>query len=140
MFAKPSRNRALWRCLLLAAPLCAVWGCGPKKPNTYEVSGTVTWEGKPLDQGDIIFEAIDGSTAACADKIADGQYRCQVFAGAKRVQIQATRQTSYNQAMHQYEREAFIPMRYNAQTKLRAEVVPEGENHYDFDLRSAKGK
>jgi hypothetical protein len=124
-------GRLLWAALLL--PLLAS-GCGKGRASMVQVSGTVTWEGQPLEEGDIIFEPLDGRTAAGAGKIVKGAYSFESNAGQKRVQIQATRQTVFNKQMNQYEREAFIPPRYNAHSELAADVRPDGENRFDFEL------
>ena len=46
-------------------------GCGPKRPPTAKVSGTVLYKGQPLKQGTIIFE-VSGNRPATG-KIVDGK-------------------------------------------------------------------
>jgi hypothetical protein len=109
-------------------------GCGPAGPPTYEVSGTVTWNGQPLPAGDIIFQPVDGTVAPDPGKIRQGQFRFRAKAGLKKVVIYATRAGKYDSVMQSYEREAYLPARYNTHTELTAVVTPGGANHFDFPL------
>jgi hypothetical protein len=50
-------------------------GCGKREPPTGEVSGTVTYKGKPLPEGMItFFNADEGRSGQAAIK--DGEYEC----------------------------------------------------------------
>ena len=49
-----------------------------------EVSGTVLLGSEPLAEGEIIFEAVDKSTAPGAGIIKDGKYTIQVLPGSKK--------------------------------------------------------
>jgi hypothetical protein len=118
-------------CLLLAL----MAGCGPSGPRTYEVSGTVTWNGKPLPQGDIVFLPVDGAVAPDAGKIVDGRFTFRARAGKKRVEIHASRaEGPVDPVMKTAPRKSYIPPRYNAHSILQAEVTPGGENRYAFEL------
>jgi hypothetical protein len=112
-------------------------GCGPSGPPTYEVSGTVTWNGQPLPAGDITFEPVDPSVTPDHGKIRKGQFQLRAKAGAKKVVIIATRPGKYSSVVQSYEREAYLPARYNTHTELTAEVKPDGVNRFDFPLEGS---
>jgi hypothetical protein len=107
-------------------------GCGD---GLYPVSGTVQWKGADLAQGNIIFRDPEGKLAPGAAKIINGRFEVRLTPGPKRVEIYAERQTRFNKEMNQYEREQYIPQRYNGDDSvLRADVGPGKENQLRFDL------
>jgi hypothetical protein len=68
-------------CLVLLLLAC---GCG----RSTTVSGTVTWEGKPLAKGWITFHPADQKGVACGGEVIDGSYCVkQVPPGKKRVRL-----------------------------------------------------
>lgn len=76
-------------CLLV---LLGSFGCNSAEAPS-EVSGTVTMDGVPLAEGEIIFEASDNSKTPSAGMIKDGKYTAQVLPGSKKVKISASRPT-----------------------------------------------
>jgi hypothetical protein len=76
------------RCILLLA-LAASMGCGDgrMKLPTASVSGTVTYRGKPLASGKIIFFHETGQ-AGSADISADGAFTLTAFQGKNQVAIE----------------------------------------------------
>jgi hypothetical protein len=101
------------------------------------VTGTVTWNGKPLPQGHITFEHEGGALAPDAGTIKDGMFEVMVKPGNKLVRINASRErpgAKFDPAMGAVPREAYIPARYNAETTLRATVTPEGPNTFTYTL------
>ena len=121
--------------LLLA--LTCLLGCGPSGPKTYPVAGTVTFDGTPVAQGDILFLPEDTSLAPEGGKIVDGSYRMQSKAGRCRVQISALDIGPDTEWMSGSPIAAnFIPSWYNEQTVLVVEVVAGGKNAFDFALSS----
>lgn len=116
--------------------LCLL-GCGPKGPATYPVSGTVTFDGKPVSNGDIIFVPEDRSLGPDAVRIEGGKFSTRVKAGKCRVEISAldigpdTEYISGSPIASNY-----IPARYNIESELTVEVLAKGENVFDFQLRS----
>src|SRR5438132_8043222 len=71
-----------------------VVGCGQKTgaPAFANVSGTVTYNGKPLEKGQITF-ATDGRPPTMAD-IVDGKYTGQAMIGSNKVAIAAFRKSA----------------------------------------------
>ena len=123
-----------------AVLLLGVLGCGGGI-ETYSVSGAVTMDGQPVEEGDIIFEASDGSIGSDAGKIIDGKYSLEVKPGRKKVVIRSQRKVpgkSIEGAMGEKldETEEAIPARYNESTELTAEVGSSSDNTFDFPLRS----
>jgi hypothetical protein len=110
-------------------------GCQKAGPTTYEVSGMVTWNGSPITDGQITFEAADGSPVADSGAIVAGKYRFLAKPGKKRVLIIATRETGkIDPVMQASTRESYIPEKYNTQTTLFVQVGPESTNQWDFPL------
>lgn len=123
--------------LAIGVALCIVFasGCGRKGPSRYEVRGRVTWEGRPIPTGTIVMEPQDQSVAGSSGKIVDGQYRFACPAGPMHVRIFATREVGeVDPVMHQRRTEAYIPIEFNGQTKLTADITPGGKNEFDFRL------
>jgi hypothetical protein len=116
--------------LLLAQSCDAV---GPKK---FKVTGTVTFDGQPVDSGEIIFVPEEKELAPDSGKIKKGSFTAQVTAGKKRVQIRASRLVPGMSNPMGPVREDYIPARYNSQSELTAEVTPNGANHWNFPLKS----
>jgi hypothetical protein len=124
----------VWVYLPLLAALAS--GCGkPSGPPTYEVSGSVTWEGAALPEGDIIFTAVEKSVAPDAGTIRIGAYRLRTQSGKKRVSIRASKLVAGSKgAMNEPIFDNYIPDRYNVETTLTADVTADGPNRFDFAL------
>jgi hypothetical protein len=122
-------------CGLLVCGLLVVSGCGGTT-TAHAVTGIVTFQGKPLPEGEIVFVAEDGKASDPAT-VKDGKYSVQVTAGKKLVRIRAARikPGGARDAMGTPVPEDYLPAKYNTQTTLRAEVVPGGPNVFDFPLQ-----
>jgi hypothetical protein len=74
----PGRQASSAAALLLALALaCVMLGCGPKASTRFDVSGNVSFQGKPVPRGKILFlpdGAKGNSGAAGAAAIKDGVY------------------------------------------------------------------
>jgi len=66
----------------VSALLCAFFssGCGntPEGPNTVPVSGTVTYQGQPLDGANVVFYPTDGSTTLASQAVTDASGRFEL--------------------------------------------------------------
>ena len=121
--------------LMLAISL----GCQPPGPRTYPVSGTVTFDGEAIVEGDIIFVPSDSSLAPDAGKIVEGQFSARAKEGNCRVEITALNINADTPVvMGSPLAENFIPEQYNTESELTAEVSPDGENSFSFSLKSVK--
>ena len=125
--------------LAFATLLFFALGCGAGGPAMYRVTGTVTFDGRPVESGEIIFVPVDKGVAPDAGRIDNGAYDLLVKAGKKRVEIRASRPVlggKPNPMGPVYQ--DYIPEKYNARTTLAAAVEPEGANRFDYELKSGK--
>ena len=108
---------------------------GCSRSDQVQVTGRITWEGNPVEVGEIIFHPVDTSITPAAGRIRGGEFSFLTKPGKKRVDIQAVRKTGKRDAKEGFEiTELFIPTRYNTQTELEADVSPDGDNHFEFAL------
>lgn len=124
-------QRVAATCCLVLALLAA--GCAA--PKDRKVSGTVTWEGKPVEAGTITFMPADSSVAPATAKIVGGKYEVTTPPGSKTVQIFANRAVGpVLDHMGMAAQEMYIPEEYNARSILEVEVTATGDNIFPFDL------
>lgn len=114
-----------------AAVILLTAGCGER---TYKVSGTVTFDGKPVETGSIAFEAADGGAGVAASGIRNGKYELQSKAGQKKVIISAFRVRPGTENEPQPAVDEYIPKKYNVETELIKEVMAT-DNRFDFELK-----
>ena len=101
-----------------------------------EVSGTVLLGSEPLAEGEIIFEAVDKSTAPGAGIIKDGKYTIQVLPGSKKVKIQASKAgTKIDPVMKSAMPESILGPEFNDKTTLKAEIKPGKNEKIDFQVK-----
>ena|ERR1022692_332838 len=120
--------------LLICLALLAQTGCGP---TTYEVSGTVKFDGEPVSEGQIAFVSEDGASGGTT--ITNGQYKVAVPSGKVKIQINATKLQKLppgKKGMYGKTEEVrdYIPAKYNADTVLKEEIT--GPKELNFDLKS----
>lgn len=122
------------RCSLPLALAVAVLGCrdGKIRLPTAPVSGSVTYKGKPLSTGRIIFFHSSGQMAG-ADIGADGAFKLTAYQGKNSVQIECF--SSYSREMT--DSKSFIPLRYAnySTSELTFEVKPDENNKAEFALK-----
>ena len=133
---RAKRWRSLVRIFMLS---CAVAGCGPSN-GLYSVTGQVTYQGKPLEHGSIVFispksrqvtadievgEILNVTTIAANDGIAPGEYMVAVTS--------RDRSEKYKDSMTP---PSVIPVRYAdvATSDLKATIEPNNNNVLRFDL------
>lgn len=126
---------------LFAAIALLALGCGKGDPRSrsFEVSGTVTFDGQPVEDGGITLVSDDPTLASDAGSIKDGQFKFLASAGKKKVQIRASRevpQPGPKDVPRDPKFEEYVPAKYHEKTELEIEVVPGGQNHFDFPLKS----
>jgi hypothetical protein len=134
--------------LLLPLALAFSVGSGCDGESRHEsVSGTVTLDGKTLDDGNIQFTPDGGDGLAVGSMVSNGRYNLPnppgLPPGKYRVSIVASgsaaarpdRAPDVDIAIARTSGAPKpIPARYNAQTTLRAEVTAGGPNAFDFAL------
>jgi len=112
-------------------------GCGDAGPRTYPVSGTVTFDGKPVSDGDIFFIPADAGIGPDAGKIVDGVFDARAKEGKCRVEIRALDVGPDTPVIEGSPIAAnYIPQRYNSDSELEVDVSPDGDNHFEFKLQS----
>src|SRR5438094_512073 len=83
-------NRSLGCVLLLV--LMFVVGCQGNKPTYATVKGSVSYNGKPIDKGEIVF-AMEGRPPSVMD-IVDGRFNGQAMVGQNRVWVSARKKVA----------------------------------------------
>jgi hypothetical protein len=145
MFSAQTVNRARRHALptLAWAVVLLVTGCGDGRVR---VSGTVLFEGKPVEQGIISFEPCDGVGPTTGGSITDGKYdltgEARATVGDKLVRIYASRATGRKipagspapPAAIVDEMIQCVPKQYNDQSTLKVQITPGRDNTHDFDL------
>ena len=84
---KAARCRGVPALVLLAALAAA--GCGRSDRPTYSVSGVVTYRGKPLPLGRVVFVPPDYRPSRPAAIGPDGRYQLEAVAGPNAVEVTA---------------------------------------------------
>jgi hypothetical protein len=121
--------------VLLVFVAVSLLSAGCSQSEFVPVTGTVTWNGAPLSDGEVIFIPEDGRTAPTAGRLKDGKFEFMSKPGKMRVDIQAMRYTGEVHPTKGYKiTELYIPAKYNAETVLAGEVTRDGENHFTFEL------
>jgi hypothetical protein len=122
-------------CCMLAILL--IVGCS-REARLYPVSGSVSLDGQPVSEGDIVFHSPDGVRGPDAGKIEGGNYALKTTEGKKRVEISASkiRPGGARGAGGEPVPEEYISARYNLESTLTAEVQARDINRFDFSLES----
>jgi len=136
---------------LIAVASLVLPGCGGAEDNLPRepISGTVTYDGKPLKVGTIQFfpasqkEGIasggivtDGTFhVAKNDGPVPGKYSVMIFARDENPEPVTSEGEMPGEVRGKRSKTSgLIPLRYNLQTELSAEVKPDGPNTYAFAL------
>ena len=126
---------------LLLIPLLSVLstaGCSkPGRPGYHTVTGRITFDGQPLENGFVQFVPVGSKISPESGRIAKGLYRLESKAGKVTVHVLSTRLTGkMDPVMNTAIEEMFVPERYNSKSELKADVVADKANAIDFDLTS----
>lgn len=131
-----------------ALTLSLVLACHGCKERGCPITGEVTFDGKPVAEGTIVFEPADGQGVTTGGKITDGKYslvdNAAPMPGKKQVRINAARKTGRRipagppapPSMMIDEIVRYIPDKYNKRTTLACEVTHDGPCQIDFHLKS----
>ena len=117
-----------------------VVGCGAGGGDVGELSGSVSYDGKPVSEGSITFIATDGKSPTAGGSIKDGKYTAsKVPAGSSKVSISAVKVVGKKKAYDTPDSpevpitEPLLPEKYNVKTELKYDVKA-GTQTKDFDL------
>ncbi|VAX38317.1 hypothetical protein MNBD_PLANCTO02-799 [hydrothermal vent metagenome] len=121
--------------------MLSILGCdnAPKDaPDTIEVTGTATLDGKNIPEGSVVFDPIDGIGGSSAGKIVDGKFKFQSQFGEKRVLITANRKTGEKDQYGGDVSVQYVPERYSDSSKseLKKTVTDGQKNEFHFELKS----
>ena len=126
--------------IALAVMLLAITvGCGQSGPKTYPVSGTVTLDGAPLQNGKIFLVDPDMRLDSDVGDIVDGRFEFRAKPGMKRVELRAVRETGEISHFGGPVTEEALPAHYNSASELTEEVTSDArQNVYTFQLESER--
>jgi len=127
---------SVWGCLIVLVGA----GCSGSRPEPAKatVSGTVTFDGKPLATGDVFFISRKGQSA---DRLAikDGAFAGDVSVGPQTVQIASykVRRASVMPGMPEEElRENTLPAKYGPLSDVVVDIQPGANPPLAYDLKS----
>jgi hypothetical protein len=110
-------------------------GCGGGGPQVAPVSGTVTLDGKPLPNAEVMFVPVGGGRPSTARTVDGGRYellfkrgQSGAIVGPHSVRIWVSHEVVRNPPK--------IPARYDSQSELRREVKAGEDNVFDFNVES----
>lgn len=111
----------------------AVSGC-TSSATTREVTGTVTFDDKPVEKGYIKFVPDDKTLGPDGGEITDGKFKLKAKPVPCHVEITASREVAGAQPdpMGTVPREDYIPEKYNVKTELTADV--KSKDSFEFKL------
>jgi hypothetical protein len=114
-------------------------GCGGAKTKV-DVTGTVSYQGKPIENGAIRFEPIDRKLQPSGDNIRNGVYRVTLPVGTAKITITGSEKIGMKKLYPTPDSptrpifKQFVPDKYNDKTELSAEITS-GTSRLDFDLK-----
>jgi hypothetical protein len=135
------RLRAMLLSILTLA-LGFLAGCGPASAT---ITGEVTVDGKPVENGVISYVPADGNGVPVTATILNGKYEVKTVVGKKSVQISVPvvigrrKESNSPDAPIVELTEESLPEKYHAKTELTFEVVA-GKNTKDWSVESNKRK
>jgi len=125
--------------LFFLLPWYVLAGCGPTPPVTHVVTGTITFDGEPVADGEIKFIPQDKVRGLDAGPIKGGKFSVAVKDGKHTVAITGGKMTPFPPGKKGLHGETemmrnFIPEKYNEHSELTAEVA--GPKELNFELKS----
>jgi hypothetical protein len=110
-------------------------GCGKAEPKPVPVKGTVSLDGVPLGDGFMYFKTVEtGSLERFGIK--DGAFDGKALPGLRRVEIisNVSKKVVIDGASIEVPNNIIHPS-FNIESKLTAEVVAEGSNTFNFEVK-----
>ncbi|QEG42359.1 hypothetical protein UC8_43930 [Roseimaritima ulvae] len=118
-------------------------GCGSAEypgPQRYPVSGTVTINGKPIEEGNITFRSSEEKGRSSSGAIENGKYSIEEkqgpIAGQYKVEILGYEEIGEvkDEDMGAATRQ-IVPVQFNESSSLTATLPSDSGNEFDFDLK-----
>ena len=130
----------LGRWMALGIMIVGLVGCGDGGPPTGDISGKVSYDGKPIEDGAITFLAADGKAPTAGTTIKDGKYTAlKVPVGKVKVQITGSKVVGQKKVYNTPNSpvmpitEQYVPAKYNDKTELTYDVTT-GSQTKDYEL------
>lgn len=136
--------RAAKSLVVMSVLVIGIAGCGGggSKIRLVSVSGKVTYDGKPLDKGQLSFITTTAakSQRAYGCEVKGGVYSVKVEPGDMTVQVLAMRDVPDKfvvaaDGTKKPEQENYIPAKYSAASELKYKVPDNGASDANFDLK-----
>ncbi len=113
--------------LVCAVVVMALTGCGPAGPRKIKISGTVSLDGFPLAEGNVVFIPLDPALGAAGGAIATGGFTIETYPGPHRIEVYADKKESRPIGPDDppelgFTLTSLIPERYNKKTTLTFDV------------------
>lgn len=121
--------------------ICCAGAVGCQRSGRVTSTGTVTYDGQPVETGMVVFRPLDRSSGPEAAPISAGKFTVSGRPGKRRVEIRGTRRIDESTLPKTMPRldgvplyEDYIPAAYNTDSMLEVDVTADGRNVFDFDL------
>jgi hypothetical protein len=117
----------------------ALLGCGRARTKV-DVTGTVTYQGKPIDLGNIKFDPIDKKLQPDGNEIRGGVYHVTLPIGPALVSISGAKKVGETKASNtpngpgRAKYEEFVPKKYSREPDIIADIKAD-TSRLDFDLK-----
>ncbi len=141
-----NRNRMWTRALFAAVVLTSAFLAGCGGPPKAEVTGTVTLDGVPVENGIIQFYPAGGAGQSVGGGIEKGKYKVEASVGEMTVTINASKVVGKHKMFDTKESpevdtlQELVPDEYNKTSTLKV-TFKEGVNeNVNFELKSTKKK
>jgi hypothetical protein len=140
--ANRSRFRAKWVAAVAACALLA--GCHAEQKA--HVSGAVTLDGVPVENGIIQFYPAGGAGQSAGGGIANGHYELDASVGEMTVTINASKVVGKHKMYDTKDSpevdtlQELVPAEYNTTSTLKVTLQPGVNDGVNFDLKTSKPK
>ncbi len=139
-----------WRSLLAVAAMGVLAGCGPGNPlGRKAISGRITLDGAPLEQGNIRFEPLDGKSGIASGAVIEdgrfamaklkglppGKYRVRIFSSEPAPQVPGP-EGELPAPGADLPGRSLIPPEYNTASQIVHEVTADGGERFELDVQT----
>ncbi len=124
--------------LVFLSSLTFLSGCGNSEPKLVEVKGTVTLDGVPLADGFMYFKTIETGSLERIE-IKGGAFNGKALPGLRRVEIisNVPKKVVIDGKTIEVPDNIIHPS-FNIDSKLTAQVVADGANTFEFNVKKKK--
>ena len=133
----------VWKltCISTLLVACCLSGCGPSGPVMVPVSGTVTLDGEPMEDGVVYFKRPEVG-AVDRMEVKDGKFAGIAEVGDRRVEVCRYR---FGEPFRMGNAEIpnrieTIDAKFNTNSELTANVTEDGSNEFQFEVTLKKAE